>query len=436
MSCGFIEISASQFESYGSITYSDTYEGLETSTTSTTYAEGYNLLIGKYVSVMDGQSKGYIVDATSESARLMGATSGQVSMETEAILASTEDDYGTSYYYRGAVENNYVSFANMCWRIVRIDGLGNTKLTLYNYNPTNASNPCAANLDGETMAFARYDNTTYGQEGNSPFNAIPFNATGGINKYVGYMYSNNPDSSDYNIAHANDNDSTILTNLKKWYDEKFNASQKEMLADVIWCNDKRIVSDTTYKPQNLASVLEPEIGTDTIYNPIFLIVPSISYTYYQASQRLWAYNSTTGYYDTSEAAPSLKCGENKEDNKISKFTASTSTDGGYGNGSLAGYKIGLLTADEMAFAGAAGHSVNSSYYLYKNANAEGNNYWSLSPNHFDGNYVYVWGACKGGSLCSVSIGNFSAVRPAVSLKSTVNITGGTGTQENPFVVSA
>ncbi|PWL43683.1 MAG: hypothetical protein DBY43_01900, partial [Clostridiaceae bacterium] len=43
-----------------------------------------------------------------------------ISTASEAELASTEDDYGTSYYFRGAVKNNYVEFANKCWRIVRV----------------------------------------------------------------------------------------------------------------------------------------------------------------------------------------------------------------------------------------------------------------------------------------------------------------------------
>ena len=37
-----------------------------------------------------------------------------VSTADEALLASAEDDYGTSYYFRGAVKNNYVEFANKC----------------------------------------------------------------------------------------------------------------------------------------------------------------------------------------------------------------------------------------------------------------------------------------------------------------------------------
>ena len=42
--------------------------------------------------------------------------------EYESSLSLTKDDYGTSYYYRGNVKDNYITFADMCWRIVRIQG--------------------------------------------------------------------------------------------------------------------------------------------------------------------------------------------------------------------------------------------------------------------------------------------------------------------------
>ena len=322
-------------------------------------------------------------------------------------LRTTEDDYGTSYYYRGAVDNNYLVFANMCWRIVRIDGLGNTKITLYNYNPTNSATPCDASLDAAGAAFARYDNTTNGQNGKSKFNTN-YNK----NTYVGYMYSNNPDSTDYNIAHANDNDSTILTNLKAWYDLVFSQTDKDKLADVIWCNDKRVVSDTTYDPWNWGSISGTGIGTDK--------------TYYQAFRRLTP---------TSESVPSLKCGESKTDNLISKFTASTATDGGYGNGKLNGYKIGLLTADEIAFAGAMAQTGNSTYYLYKNASNGSDWYWSLSPDAFDGLSANSWLVKDDGGIDYLSVNHGLMVRPTVSLKSVVSISNGPGTQSNPFIVS-
>ena len=52
-------------------------------------------------------------------------------IETEEKgLYKTKDDYGTSYYFRGSQNNNYIDFNNMCYRIVRIDGNSNIKLIL------------------------------------------------------------------------------------------------------------------------------------------------------------------------------------------------------------------------------------------------------------------------------------------------------------------
>ena len=47
---------------------------------------------------------------------------------TDEGIFEMEDDYGTSYYYRGAVTNNYVKFAGFYWRIVRINGDGSLRI--------------------------------------------------------------------------------------------------------------------------------------------------------------------------------------------------------------------------------------------------------------------------------------------------------------------
>lgn len=52
------------------------------------------------------------------------------SSNAEKVLATISDSDGTSYYFRGTVIDNYVEFANMCWRIVRIKGDGSIKLVL------------------------------------------------------------------------------------------------------------------------------------------------------------------------------------------------------------------------------------------------------------------------------------------------------------------
>ena len=133
--------------------------------TSDTYANSYTDLIGKYLVSYNAANNGsstagemktitklssvyYVVDATASSYTYKKITSNK--NISEAILASTEDDYGTSYYFRGAVKNNYVQFANKCWRIVRVNGDGSVKLVLHNDNTSSSSSPCAASNNSTT----------------------------------------------------------------------------------------------------------------------------------------------------------------------------------------------------------------------------------------------------------------------------------------------
>ncbi len=51
------------------------------------------------------------------------------SVNNEGLIKS-EDDLGTTYYFRGKVTNNYVSFAGYTWRIIRINGDNSVRLIL------------------------------------------------------------------------------------------------------------------------------------------------------------------------------------------------------------------------------------------------------------------------------------------------------------------
>ena len=85
------------------------------------------------------------------------ATISSTTKSTEKELSSTPDDYGTSYYYRGGVEDNYVNFAGMCWKIVRIEGDGSTKLILEDRSAECNSSSYTGNWsDGNSIAFG-YD---------------------------------------------------------------------------------------------------------------------------------------------------------------------------------------------------------------------------------------------------------------------------------------
>ena len=53
----------------------------------------------------------------------------EISSTNEGLIEDKDDD-GATYYFRGAVANNYVTFANLIWRIVRINGDGTVRLVL------------------------------------------------------------------------------------------------------------------------------------------------------------------------------------------------------------------------------------------------------------------------------------------------------------------
>ena len=200
-------------------------------------------------------------------------------------------------------------------------------------------------------------------------------------------------SSDYASTHANTNKSTILTNLETWHKNNL-ASYEDKLADTIWCNDKSTVSGGL------------GYGTND--------------TYYGACNRL-----------ITTKQPTLIYSDNNNGGKLYKFTVSDTTNG---NGNLT-YKVGLLTADELAFAGYMFNENNNTVYLLENATSI--SWWTLSPAEFlaDGG-VDIWGVIGGNGRPSGSyVGNTYGVRSSISLKQSITISGGTVTSEDPYVVN-
>ena len=304
-----------------------------------------------------------------------------ISTADEALLASAEDDYGTSYYFRGAVTNNYVEFANKCWRIVRVAGDDSVKLILHNDNTAGATNPCDSANNSASAAFARYNGTTYTSAFNSSYND---------NAYVGFKYGT-AGASDYNATHANTNKSTILINLETWYTNNL-KTYESVIDDTVWCNDKTNVTDTSYNPWGYSNVTGLGYGTNV--------------TYYGATQRLVGTSGSAG-----GTGPSLKC-----NGELSKINS----------------KVGLITADELAYAGYAYAKNNTTTYLQENATDT--YWWSLSPIYFDGGRAGVWNVDgSSGYFVRSSVYNTYGVRPSISLKPTTNATGN-GTSDKPYKV--
>ena len=288
-------------------------------------------------------------------------------------IYEAEDDLGTSYYFRGAVENNYVYFANKYWRIIRINGDGTVRMI---YAGTSAHD------NGYNDSSAR--DTSIGTSA--------FNTNYNDNAYVGYMYGASG-SSTYEATHTNTNNSTIKTIVDNWYQNNL-SSYSQYIADAIYCNDRSVTP--------AGSLTGTGIGTEN--------------TAYSDYTRNWI-NHT----------PSLKCTNNND-----KFTISSTL----GNGKLT-YPVGLITLDEAAMAGGVAYDdinmsfiTNTDYYLCTDYW-----YWTMTPDFFSGSDAIVGLVSSDGSLGYYGRVNISSnsVRPVVSLKSDT-ITGGSGTSNDPFVV--
>ena len=233
------------------------------------------------------------------------ATFSNINSGTDNLMYSMLDDYGTSYYYRGAKNyvNNNLIFADHQWKIVRINGDGSIRII---YNGKCPNNSCAINATGTST-----------QMGTSAFNSS-YND----NKYVGYMFGGLDGTASTSRAQAiaNETNSTIKTFLDNWYINNIQGKEYENnITDTLFCNDRQLQSGT---------------GIGRIVS------------YYATNNRLH-----------TKKEPTLKCGV-----KNDRFTVTETT---VGNGALT-YPIGLLTADEIAIAGLKFDSTNSTNYLYTN----------------------------------------------------------------------
>ena len=196
---------------------------------------------------------------------------------------------------------------------------------------------------------------------------------------------------DYASTHANTNNSTILNNLETWYTNNL-KTYADAIADTVWCNDKTNVTDTTFNPYGHSNVTGLGYGTNV--------------TYYGATQRLISTSGSAG-----GTGPSLKC-----NGELSKINS----------------KVGLITADELAYAGYAKLLGNTTTYLQENATTS--HWWSLSPFDFRDGIAFFWIVNGNSGYIDFDISGTNSVRPSISLKSTTNVTGN-GTSSTPYIIS-
>ena len=244
-------------------------------------------------------------------------------------------------------------------------------------------------INGDGSIRLMYDgtvkNATGGDQtiGNSQFNSKYNNPA-----YVGYMYGN-PDGTTFDKVHNNTNNSIIKTAVDNWYktnivDKGFSSNVSNVVG---FCGDRTLRSGD---------------GVSTTQN-----------SYFSSYKRLE--NNT----------PQFTCPEPSRD-------LYTTADSSIGNKALT-YPVGLITYDELVYAGMDNRHTNKLSWAYSTQH-----YWTMSPSSFDATlgYAIEWFLNSAGSLTPWwGVGSHLGVRPVINLKSDTLITGGIGTSSDPFVVN-
>ena len=328
-----------------------------------------------------------------------------VTTASDKGMYSAQDDLGTSYYFRGAVDNNWVKYGkytkdmyncnngtisttdtgnsctkiassgdDMYWRIIRINGDGSIRMIYSGVTPPTES--------------TKVIKTTDTSLGNSPFNQNYDSA-----EYVGYMYT-------INEQHGTSQSSDIKTYLEDWYANYTDLNKTgTKITDQIYCNDRTAsTSDVAYSPTNYTTLTSwNSKGTEY---------------YYGAYGRIVKDNN-----------PMLTCAVDSDRFTVNKIN-------GKGNSALT-YPIGLITIDELEMAGNKwSEESNTSYYLHTGAY-----YWAGSPCEFSVGYSATeFFVDAGGYLDNSYVDSTYGVRGVVSLSSESKLLG-SGTYNDVYTVN-
>ena len=232
--------------------------------------------------------------------------------------------------------------------------------------------------------------TTTGYIGASKFNTAKNDPM-----YVGYKYGTTGSLENNRL---NTNNSTIKTYVDNWYKNNLTDYTKYLSKDAVYCNDRNLASGETYSTTNFFT--------------------------YAPYERI-----------STNKQPTYNCTNVSDAFSVNNTSAKLD------------YPVGLMTIDELSYAGGQALTELTAPYAWYYTNANGESItgdeepWSLSPS-----YLYtVWGwegsygpgGLRNGDNEEVNnqrVDKFHAVRPSVSLLSCNLISRGDGSPENPYVV--
>ena len=382
--------------------------------------------ISKGCSSEDGTTvkKGYetILANNGGAASMTTLTSTDFATATTASdkgMYKAQDDLGTSYYFRGAVDNNWVKYGkytkdayivmdrkynyslvdscngfNFCtklaskgddmyWRIIRINGDNSIRMI---YTGTSAPDSNTKVVMTERTYISDLLQYTVTSAGASKFNQKSDSA-----EYVGYMYT-------IGEQHGTSQSSDIKTYLDNWYANYTDLNKTgTKITDQIYCNDRTAsTSNVSYSTTNYTTLTSWN-SKGTLY-------------FYGANGRI-----------SNDNNPMLTCAVDSDRFTVNKIN-------GKGNSALT-YPIGLITIDEVEMAGNNFNESVKSHYLYTGAH-----YWTGTPAAFDGDFSFEYSAMDEGGFSMSDVGIRFAARGVVSLSSESKLLG-SGTYNDVYVVS-
>ena len=218
-----------------------------------------------------------------------------------------------------------------------------------------------------------------------------FNTTYDDPMYAGYKYGTTGSLENNRL---NTNDSTIKTYVDNWYKNNLIAYTKYLSKDAVYCNDRNLASGQTYSTTS-----------NFDYAPYERIV--------------------------TNKQPTYNCTNMSDAFSVNNTSAKLN------------YPIGLMSIDELSYAGGNSSTRLTAPYVwyYTNANGESSygslTFGSLSLVRWKGSYTLVWGidgSDSPGFLNGIHTGGLHAVRPSVSLLSCNLISRGDGSANNPYVI--
>ena len=339
----------------------------------------------------------YIASVTEE-----GPQYGNEPSQVTNGLYSAEDEDGVSYYFRGNIDNNNVQF-----------GEYQNDYYVYNYgsryfqslescqeynSSCNESNRVKLASAGDKMYWKIvrvngdgslrliYNGTSVNPTNSDIANsyavgASPYNLEYNDPKYAGYTYDNGVNS-------------FIKKEVDTWYKNALgNTAYDSKVLGGRFCSDS-----SGYKNAREYDVSE------TLFEDLTNV-----YMYSSMGDRLANFQKNS----PGNNAPTLKC---------------PSTTESYG-GSYR-LKAGLITADELVFAGESSYVVGNSYL---NPGDSQMSYWSMTPANFSSGLADVWFEFE--FLIYGGVANHHAVRPVINVTTDNGFTSGDGTASSPYVIS-